>query len=68
VANTVVSLFYYLRVIAPMAFDRAPAPRPAPLLGQWAARATGIAAVAVVAVGVAAEPLLAALRDAVLLP
>jgi len=59
VVNTVVSLFYYLRVIAPTVLERppddAPAPRPAaPALGV----ALGIAAVATVAFGVAAEPLL----------
>ena len=66
VANTVVSLFYYLRVIAPMTFDTAPTP--VPVLGRWAAAATGVATVAVVGLGVGSEPLLRALRTARLLP
>ncbi len=68
VANTVVSLFYYLRVIGPLYFEAAPAPRPLPVLGRWAAGAVALASVGVVAVGVVAEPLLAALRGARLLP
>lgn len=66
VANTVVSLFYYVRVLAVATFEIAPTP--VPLLGRWAAVATGVAAFATVAVGLAAEALLAPLRDAVLLP
>jgi NADH-quinone oxidoreductase subunit N len=68
VANTVVSLFYYLRVIGPLYFEPSPQPSPAPVLGQWSATAAGLTAVAVVAVGLAAEPLLAALSGAQLLP
>lgn len=66
VANTVLSLFYYLRVIAPVAFDRAPAP--VPLLGRWAAAGTAVAAVAVVALGLGAEVLVDAADGARLLP
>ncbi|HZA74952.1 MAG TPA: proton-conducting transporter membrane subunit [Acidimicrobiales bacterium] len=68
VANTVISLFYYLRVIAPMYFEAAPRPTPAPALGTWAGWAVGLAVASVVAVGVIAEPLLGALETALLLP
>ncbi len=67
VVNTVVSLFYYLRVIGPVYFEPSPAPEPAPVLGRWAAGAVGLASLGVVATGVVAEPLLAALRGAKLL-
>jgi len=66
VANTVVSLFYYLRVVAPMAFD--PAPGPVPVLGRWATAATALATAAVVGLGVGAEGLLDTLQGAQLLP
>lgn len=52
VANTVVSLFYYLSVIGPMYLGEAPAR--VPVLGRSAANGTGAAAVAVVAVGLLA--------------
>ncbi len=68
VANTVVSLFYYLRVIAPMYFDSGEDVVPVPVLGRTAAVGVGIATTAIVAVGVVAEPLLAALDHARLLP
>lgn len=68
VANTVISLFYYLRVIAPMYFEPAAAPAPAPVLGTWAGWAVGLAVASVVAVGVVSEPLLSLLDRAVLLP
>ena len=68
VANTVVSLFYYLRVIGPLYFEPSPSPRPAPVLGQAAAVAVGVAGVAVIAIGLVAESVLAALRGAHLLP
>jgi NADH-quinone oxidoreductase subunit N len=58
VVNTVISLYYYLRVIAPAVLDRPPRsvePRRAP--GALTA-ALGITAVATVGFGVAAEPLL----------
>jgi NADH-quinone oxidoreductase subunit N len=64
--NTVVSIFYYARVMAPAYFDDLVAP--VPVLGRWAASATYAMAVAVVAVGIAAEPVLDALRAALLLP
>ncbi len=66
VANTVVSLFYYLRVIAPTAFD--PADQPTPVLGRWAGGGVAVAGLAVLAVGLLAGPLLSALGGAQLLP
>ncbi len=66
VANTVVSLAYYLRVIAPAYLQ--PLPAPVPVLGRWAYAGTLVAAVAVVALGIAAEPLLGGAGGARLLP
>lgn len=66
VANTVASLFYYLRVVAPMAFD--PSPRPIAVLGRWAGGAVALSAVATVTLGFLAGPLLSAVEGAVLLP
>jgi NADH-quinone oxidoreductase subunit N len=66
VANTVVSLFYYLRVIAPLALDDAVSP--VPLLGRWAGAAAASAAVLVIVLGVAAQPLLEAALRSRLLP
>jgi NADH-quinone oxidoreductase subunit N len=57
VANTVVSLFYYLRVLGPMYLGAA-APRPVPVLGAWAAAGVVVATVAVVVTGVGAGWLL----------
>ena len=64
--NTVVSIFYYVRVLAPAYFGDITAP--VPVLGQWAASATYALTIAVIAAGIAAEPVLEALRDASLLP
>ncbi|MDP8977149.1 MAG: NADH-quinone oxidoreductase subunit N [Actinomycetota bacterium] len=66
IANTVVSLFYYLRVLGPVYFDTAP--DPVPVLGRWASVPTLAAAVGVVVAGLAAEPALAAFSRALLLP
>ncbi|MGI8875600.1 MAG: NADH-quinone oxidoreductase subunit N [Egibacteraceae bacterium] len=66
VVNSVVSLFYYARVIGPAYF--APAPAAVPVLGSATAVATGVAAVLTVFTGLAAEPLVAAFTDALLLP
>jgi NADH-quinone oxidoreductase subunit N len=66
VVNTVVSLFYYLRIVAPMVL--ASPPRRVPVLGSWAGVATGAAAALVVALGVGAEWLLTLFEEAVLLP
>jgi NADH-quinone oxidoreductase subunit N len=67
VGNTVVSLYYYLRVIAPIALDDLP-PRPLALLGRWTASGTAIATVLVVALGLGIQPLLDVARNARLLP
>ena len=53
VLNTVISLFYYLRVLTPVYLGDAP-PHVVPVLGRWAAVGTAFAAVAVVATGIAA--------------
>ncbi|MDP9020592.1 MAG: NADH-quinone oxidoreductase subunit N, partial [Actinomycetota bacterium] len=66
VANTVVSLAYYLRVIAPAYFE--PLPAPVPVLGRYAHAGTLAAAGAVVGLGLAAEPLLGGAGVARLLP
>lgn len=69
VANTVVSLFYYLRVIGPLYFDTDVVNgEPVPVLGRWAGVGVFTAGIATVAVGLAAEPILAALAEATLLP
>ena len=68
VINTVVSVFYYLRVLGPAYHARPVAPGPMPVLGRSAATTTVLAAVAVVATGLAAEPLLRSFELARLLP
>lgn len=67
VVNTVVSIFYYARVIAPMYFGGR-VTRAVPVLGQGAAVATVSCAVAVIVTGVVAEPLLGAFMEVTLLP
>lgn len=67
VANTVASLFYYLRVLGPSYFE-APPPVPLPALGRWAAIATVVSAAALVVAGVGAQPLLDAFAGGGLLP
>lgn len=67
VANTVTSLFYYLRVLGPSYFEASPAV-PLPALGRWAAIATLVSAAALVVVGIGAQPLLDAFADSGLLP
>lgn len=66
IANTVVSLAYYLRVVAPAYFS--PHEAPVPVLGRWARGATLVCAAAVVALGVLAGPLLHNFDIARLLP
>ncbi|MBA4181370.1 MAG: NADH-quinone oxidoreductase subunit L [Anaerolinea sp.] len=66
VVNTVVSIAYYARVLAPAYFGELA--NPVPVLGRWAAAATLASAAAVVAVGIAAEPFLRAFAEASLLP
>jgi NADH-quinone oxidoreductase subunit N len=56
-ANTAVSLFYYLRVIGPMYLDDAPA-APVAILGGWAGAGAIGGAVTVAALGLAAQVLL----------
>lgn len=68
VVNTVISVFYYLRVIAPVAFDRPSAPVPLPLLGQWSAIGTTVASAAVVGLGLGLEGIVDAVEPARLLP
>lgn len=67
VVNTVVSIAYYARVMAPMYFAGR-APRPIPVLGQWAAVPTFACAAAVVGVGLGAEVFMAAFETTSLLP
>jgi NADH-quinone oxidoreductase subunit N len=58
--NTVISIFYYVRVLAPAYFGDLGAPVPA--LGRPAATAALVAAGALVATGIAAEPFMAAFQ------
>ncbi len=66
VANTVISLFYYLRVLGPMYFDDPPAP--VAVLGRWAGCGLSAAGASIVLLGLGAEALMAALRMVTLLP
>ena len=66
VANTVVSLAYYLRVIAPSYFR--PLAAPVPVLGAWARGATLICGAAIVVIGILAGPLLRSFDVSRLLP
>lgn len=70
VINTVISLAYYARILGPVYFgvvaDDA-AVEPLPTLGSWAAAGALLSAAALIALGIAAEPLLAAFRIARLL-
>lgn len=66
VINSVISLAYYLRVLAPSYFE--PLVAPVPVLGRWAGLATVACGMGVVALGIGAEPLLDALSVARLLP
>lgn len=63
--NTVVSIAYYARVLAPVYFANLAGP--VPVLGRWAAAATLASAAAVILVGLIAEPFLAAFAAAGLL-
>lgn len=67
VVNTVVSLAYYLRVIAP-AYLGTPGQAPVHLLGRWAGVATGLTAAGVVGLGLIATLVLSALEGQPLLP
>lgn len=66
VANSVVSLAYYLRVLSPSYLERTT--QPLPVLGRRAAGATVASAAAVVAFGIGAEVFLGAFRLTRLLP
>ncbi|MDP9388481.1 MAG: NADH-quinone oxidoreductase subunit N [Actinomycetota bacterium] len=66
VANSVLSLAYYLRVLAPSYFE--PLAGPIPVLGAWAKTGALACAVSVVALGILAEAPLDALGVARLLP
>ena len=66
ILNTVISLFYYLRVLGPMYFEHAPAP--VAVLGQWAGSGMLVAGAAVVLLGLGAQVLLAGLAGVTLLP
>ena len=66
VANTVLSLFYYLRVVAPVVLDQARSP--VPILGRWAGAAAAAAVALVVGLGLGSQPLLDAASHARLLP
>lgn len=63
--NTVISIFYYVRVLAPAYFGGSAGP--VPVLGRTAAWATIASAGSLVLVGIAAEPFMAALKSAALL-
>ena len=65
VVNTIVSIAYYARVLAPAYFGELGGP--VPVLGQWAAVATLASAGAVIAGGLAAEPFVRAFATAALL-
>ncbi|WP_349370096.1 NADH-quinone oxidoreductase subunit N [Salinarimonas sp.] len=65
-ANTALSLAYYLRVVAPMAFGEPKRPRAT--LSRGSALAVGLGAALVVGLGLAAEPWQNALAGARLLP
>lgn len=67
VANTVVSIFYYARVLAPVYFTHPSGDQTVGSLGFTPRTSTLAAAVGVVAVGLAAEPLIASLAGAELL-
>jgi NADH-quinone oxidoreductase subunit N len=63
--NTVISIFYYVRVMAPAYFGELASP--VSVLGRPAATATLAAAGALIVTGIAADPFVAAFRAAALL-
>jgi len=67
VVNTVISLYYYLRVIAPALLERPPGEQPSVPAGRPIAVVLGATAVATVAFGVAAEPLIRLAEQATVL-
>ncbi|MGI9018977.1 MAG: NADH-quinone oxidoreductase subunit N [Euzebya sp.] len=66
VLNTVVSLFYYLRILAPVAF--APAPDRMPVLHRWAGVAVMLSAAATVILGIGVQAVLMVVSGAPPLP
>lgn len=64
--NSVISLAYYARVLAPAYFE--PGADPLPTFGTWAALGVAVSAVGVLLVGIGAEALFGVLRMARLLP
>lgn len=68
VANTVASLFFYLRVVAPMYFERAPSGAPAPLLGRAAGVVVVVTGLLIVGLALGAEPIVGKLEAARMLP
>lgn len=66
IINTVFSIFYYVRVLAPTYFGELA--EPMPVLARSASVATLLPAAAVIAVGIAAEPFVRAFTAAGLLP
>ena len=64
--NSVVSIFYYVRVMAPAYFGELASP--IPVLARSAAMTSYVLGAALVVAGIAAEPILVSLRDAILLP
>src|SRR3546814_19795569 len=66
VANTVISLYHYLRVIGPMYLR--PAEGRVHSLGLWPTSATWLGTVAIFAIGLRADAAPSAFADATLLP
>ncbi len=66
VANTVASLFYYLRVIGPMYFGDSSGA--VPVLGRWTAGAVWICAGSVIGIGIFGEIAMFSFKDLALLP
>jgi len=63
--NTVISIFYYVRVLAPSYFDRAAGP--VPVLGRSAGWATVVSAIVVIVTGIVVEPFVRAFAESGLL-
>ncbi len=67
IINTVVSLFYYLRVISRLYFDPPADAAEVHLLGGWAGAAAWLAAALTLLLGLAAEPVMLALQGSTLI-
>lgn len=69
VANTVASLFYYLRVITPIYLDESPEERGAvAVLGGWSGWTLTVSVAVTIGLGLGAQVVWSALRRAALLP